>query len=418
MKKTGLMIGILALVLLLSMLSACKFFGKAPAITKECVHMFGEWQEEKRTSCDLPRKRERTCRLCGMTETETLSGGHTIVTDEAVAPGCVTDGLTEGSHCSVCGEITEKQEVIPAVGHTREALPAKEATCTEDGHTGGAICRTCGAEIEKPAPIAKKGHDYKLKSSEKNTCTKAGKEFYVCARCGGEYQKKLEAKGHSYSVEILKSSSCVSSGEKKYTCTGCGYSYTETVRATGHDYKTTTVAPTCESEGYTLYQCRNCSDSYKKNQTAALGHAFSDGVCQRCGERNMVDMRTRIGAPIGGEFLAEASIYSNDSYAFDFEAYNTSGKDIKYITFTLEFYNRVGDKVLTEKYKYTGPFKDGEVIKAYKDLSGEFHVYMKNITKKSQLSKLRIGEIELEYFDGTTECGIYGYESTEYKSKS
>ena len=30
--------------------------------------------------------------------------GHDVVTDAAVPPTCVSDGLTEGSHCARCGK--------------------------------------------------------------------------------------------------------------------------------------------------------------------------------------------------------------------------------------------------------------------------------------------------------------------------
>ena len=42
---------------------------------------------------------------------------HEVVIDEAVAATCTRDGVTEGSHCSKCGEVLEKQTVIPAMGH-------------------------------------------------------------------------------------------------------------------------------------------------------------------------------------------------------------------------------------------------------------------------------------------------------------
>ena len=40
---------------------------------------------------------------------------HTMVTDPKVAATATSTGLTEGSHCSVCGEVIVKQEVIPTL---------------------------------------------------------------------------------------------------------------------------------------------------------------------------------------------------------------------------------------------------------------------------------------------------------------
>lgn len=45
---------------------------------------------------------------------------HQAVTDPAVAAGCTTIGYTQGSHCAVCGQTIEEQEVIQAAGHQYE----------------------------------------------------------------------------------------------------------------------------------------------------------------------------------------------------------------------------------------------------------------------------------------------------------
>ena len=50
--------------------------------------------------------------LCWNEETQVVSG-HNVVTDAAVAPTYTAAGKTEGSHCSVCGEVFVKQEDIP-----------------------------------------------------------------------------------------------------------------------------------------------------------------------------------------------------------------------------------------------------------------------------------------------------------------
>ena len=41
--------------------------------------------------------------------------GHTVVVDAAAEATATTEGHTEGSHCSVCGEVIVEQKVIPAL---------------------------------------------------------------------------------------------------------------------------------------------------------------------------------------------------------------------------------------------------------------------------------------------------------------
>lgn len=43
----------------------------------------------------------------------TINYAHTEVIDAAVAPTEDATGLTEGSHCSVCGTVLKAQEVVP-----------------------------------------------------------------------------------------------------------------------------------------------------------------------------------------------------------------------------------------------------------------------------------------------------------------
>ena len=59
-----------------------------------------------------------TCSVCNHTfNSDTVPAkGHTAVVDSAVAATATSEGLTEGSHCSVCGETILAQVVIPALG--------------------------------------------------------------------------------------------------------------------------------------------------------------------------------------------------------------------------------------------------------------------------------------------------------------
>lgn len=72
---------------------------------------------------------------------------HTEAVDKAVEPTCTETGLTEGKHCSVCGEVLVEQKVVPAKGHTEVVDKAVEPTCTKTGLTEGKHCSVCSAVL-------------------------------------------------------------------------------------------------------------------------------------------------------------------------------------------------------------------------------------------------------------------------------
>ena len=78
-------------------------------------HEYGDFEILKNPTCTEKGQKGKICKKCGkITEkTDIDAAGHTPVTDPAVAPTETSDGLTEGSHCSVCGAVLQAQEVIP-----------------------------------------------------------------------------------------------------------------------------------------------------------------------------------------------------------------------------------------------------------------------------------------------------------------
>ncbi len=114
-----------------------------------------------------------------------IEEGHTPVIDKAVAPTCTKPGKTEGSHCSVCGEVIKAQEEIKATGHKIVTDKAVAATCMKNGLTEGKHCSVCGKVIKKQTTVKATGHTVVKDKAVAATYTKTGlSEGSHCSVCG------------------------------------------------------------------------------------------------------------------------------------------------------------------------------------------------------------------------------------------
>ena len=138
------------LMLSLLLLSGCDINKTTDGDTH--AHAFGEWKTTKEPSCTEDGIETRTC-SCGESEKETISAfGHTEETVPGTPATCTESGLTDGKKCTVCGEFTVNQEIIPALKH--------EFVChTETDENGNiitvAVCQRegCGEALENPAGL-------------------------------------------------------------------------------------------------------------------------------------------------------------------------------------------------------------------------------------------------------------------------
>lgn len=109
-----------------------------------------------------------------------------------VKPTCTTAGNEQHYTCT-CGklfsdsgctkEVTAQDVSIPAKGHTADTDPAKAATCTGTGLTEGSHCSVCGHVIKAQTVTAALGHDYG------NYHYDAGGHWKGCRRCGAASAK-------------------------------------------------------------------------------------------------------------------------------------------------------------------------------------------------------------------------------------
>ena len=226
--------------------------------------------------------------------------GHNIVIDEAVAATCTTTGLTEGSHCTRCDDVTVEQQVIKALGHNIVIDEAVAATCTTTGLIQGSHCSRCdGATVEQQV-IDALGHNIVIDEAVAATCTTTGlTEGSHCTRCDDETveQEITEALGHNIVIDEAVAATCTTTGLTEGShCTRCNGATVEqqVTKALGHNYIwVVDLQPTFETEGVMHKECTVCHSTRNENTPVdklACSHELAkteavEATCTTAGNR-------------------------------------------------------------------------------------------------------------------------------------
>ncbi len=249
----------------------------------------------KAPTCTEEGSATYTCTVCRYSYDKTLpaTGIHTPVTDAKVDPTCTKTGLTEGSHCSVCGNVLTEQTIIPALGHT-PGKPVHEnevaASCTKGGSYDEVVyCSVCKDEVSRDSKTTEAlGHDYQdiPGTAVAPSCTEPGKEANKkCSRCNDILTgKDIAPLGHTPAQPVHENevaASCTEGGsyEEVVYCVVCKDELTrdtKSVKPLGHDYQNvpgTAVDPSCTKPGKEANKkCSRCNDILTGKDIAALGH--------------------------------------------------------------------------------------------------------------------------------------------------
>lgn len=221
-----------------------------------------------------------------------LAHDHVEEVDPAVDPTCTEDGLTEGSHCSVCKKVLVEQTVIPAKGHVSVYVGEVAASCTRGGTSAGHKCSTCGTILDGCGSTSPLGHDEEVVSGKAPVHTQTqlvnglmdGKR---CKRCGVTTvaQQTIVAQhnmvsGNGGDRPAHQDSTCTAEGWDDQKCSVCGLVKTTVIAKKDH----TRVAPsnsgnyiyhkdpTCTEAGYQDYICSVCRTNLGRDVIPALGH--------------------------------------------------------------------------------------------------------------------------------------------------
>ena len=239
--------------------------------TRSCTNYCREVDTAKCTGGKATCTTKAVCEVCDTEYGEKDPNNHALEQHAAKAPTCTEKGWNAYETCSRCDYTTYVE--LPAQ-HDLVQHAAQAPTCTEKGWNAYETCSRC--DYTTYTELTALNHDLVQHEAQAATCTKPGWDAYdTCSRCDYTTYAEQPALNHALVQHDAQAPTCTKIGWNAYeTCSRCDYTTYAELPALNHDYQAVTVAPTCETDGYTVFTCSRCKDSYTADPTDKLGHQF------------------------------------------------------------------------------------------------------------------------------------------------
>ena len=316
-------------------------------------HDMSAWTTVKEADCTHDGSEERTCSICGFTETRVIEAlGHDPVENVLEEAGCLTEGSVQ-TVCDRCGAVLST-ETVPALGHDWSDWDVvTKATWDEDG-LRVRKCERCGREESEVIPAESKNHEHDFTGKEtiltEPDCTHPGEKEVACINPNCDAVKKVDipALGHDWSewqtvtepqweteglerrtcsrcdaVEeqviptlesthvhdfsgegtILEEPTCTEAGSRKVVCSEplCGEEQIIAIPATGHTAGEWEVVKeaTCTEKGEQIQKCTVCGEIVATREIPVKAHNYGEWKTVKNATSTEEGLRQRVCADCG-----------------------------------------------------------------------------------------------------------------------
>ena len=270
-------------------------------------------------------------------------------------------------------------------------------------------------------------------TKDPSTCTVAGTEERACTKCGDKETREAALVSHDFGEwGVVTEPACNAVGEESRVCSSCGAAENREIpMLTEHSYGewSTVKEPTCTEKGSREQTCPVCG-KVNTEEMGAAGHSYdSKGICTACHTENpkLTELKERV--TIYGTFI---TVNSADGVNLYITWENESTKEIKYITFAVQLYNKVNDPIVcqirknpleyvqqvgpvpqgkgmytsarTDAYGYAAIFKDERVsFDQFKEdkANGWAEQRWDTVWYNSSAHYAKVVGVEIEYMDGS-----------------